>query len=145
LFFRNKKQAPLNRAQSLKTVPIKNRLVEETRTDDGTVNLFIPRRETWWIKTLSKVFFIPKGRKIALDELGSAVWEWIDEKNNVEQLITKFAEHFKLSKREAELSMVSYLRMLGKRGLIGIAVVDQTNPAGGREKKKSKGAYSRQR
>ncbi|HUS58241.1 MAG TPA: PqqD family protein [Planctomycetota bacterium] len=117
-----KKRPPLTREQSLKSVPVKNPHLVETRTETGEVILYLPRREVWWVKALSKILYIPKGRKLALDELGTNVWDLIDGKSNVGQLISRFAEKYRLSKREAELSIVAYLRMLAKRGIIGIAV-----------------------
>ena len=122
--FWRKKQKPLTREQSRKAIPVKNQSVEETRTEEGQVVLHLPRKEQGWIKMLSKVVFVPKGRKIALDELGTTVWDWLDGETSVEQVIKKFADKYRLSKREAELSVVAYLRSLVKRGLIGIAVHD---------------------
>lgn len=122
--FWRKKQQPLTREQSRKAVPVKNQSVEEKRTEEGQVVLYLPRKERRWIKVLSKLVFVPKGRKVALDELGTAVWDWLDGETNVEQVIKKFADKYRLSKREAELSVVAYLKSLVKRGLIGIAVYD---------------------
>ena len=139
-----KRPQPLTKEQSRKAVPVKNESVEETRTATGEVVLYLPRKEAGWIKVLSKVLYIPKGRKVALDELGTTVWDWLDGQVNVEQVIKKFAEKYRLSKREAELSVVAYLRTLAKRGLVGIAVFDDPAPegkAGGRKhgnKKKKK-------
>lgn len=119
-----KKRTPLTREQSLRSVPIKNQSVEETKTESGEIVLYLIRRDVWWIKVLAKTFYVPKGRKISLDELGSTVWGWLDGKTNVHQVIKRFAEKYKLSKREAELSVAAYLKTLAKRGLIGIAVLD---------------------
>jgi len=123
MWFRKKRPA-LTREQSLHSVPVKNQHIEETRTDDGLVLLYLPRRDAWWIRALSRIFFIPKGRRIALDELGSTVWGMFDGETDVGGLIKRFAEKYRLSKREAELSVVAYLRMLARKGLIGIAVLD---------------------
>lgn len=138
MFF-GKKRAPLTREQSLKSVPVKNQHVEETRTDAGEVVLHLPRREVWWVKALAKVFYIPrKGRGFVLDELGSTAWDMIDGETTVGQLIAKFADKYRLSKREAELSIVAHLRNLAKRGLIGIAVFDAPTPGGKGKKQKAK-------
>jgi len=128
-----KKRQPLTREQSLKSVPIKNRDVEETPTESGQVILYLPRSNVWWVKVLSKIFYIPKGRKVALDELGTTLWNWFDGKATVGQLIKKFAEEYRLTRREAELSVVAYMKTLTRRGLIGIAVFEAP-----RDKKKKK-------
>lgn len=120
-----KKQPPLTREQSLRCVPIKNQLVEEARGDSGEVTLYLPRRDVWWVNALAKVFYIPKrGRGVVLDELGTRVWDMLDGQATVKQVIEQFASRYRLSKREAELSIVAHLKNLAKRGLIGIAVVD---------------------
>jgi len=71
---------------------------------------------------LARVFYVPKSRKIVLDELGTFVWERCDGQTTVRDLIGIFAERYKLGRREAEVSLTEYLRTLAKRGLIGIAV-----------------------
>ena len=130
-----KKRQPLTREQSLRSVPIKHESIEETPTESGKIVLYVPRRDVWWVKWLSKVLYVPKGRKIALDELGSTLWGWFDGETDVGRLIKKFADKYRLSKREAELSVATYIKTLARRGLIGIAVFE-TPP--GRKKKKSK-------
>jgi len=118
-----KKSKPLTREQSLEAVPIKNEHVQETQTDSGEITLFVPVRRVWWIRAMSKVLHVPQGRRIALDELGSNVWKFIDGKANVGTIIKRFGEQYKLSRREAELSVVAYMKTLMKRGLIGMAVM----------------------
>jgi len=120
-----RKHPPLTREQSLDSVPVRNSHVTETRTESGEVTLYLARRDTWWVAALSKIFYIPKGRRLALDELGTSVWDMIDGKTDVKQLIARFAGTYRLSKREAELSIVAYLRLLARRGVIGIAVFER--------------------
>jgi hypothetical protein len=136
VFFRRKKK--LTREQSLKSVPVKNQHVEESQNENGEYILFLPRKDTRWIKALSKLMYVPEGKKMALDELGSQVWGWIDGETNTGKLIKKFADKHDLSKREAELSVVAYLRMLAKKGLIGIAVTDSEAGNSQNQKKKRK-------
>jgi len=141
MFLSSKRNKPLTREQSLRCVPVRNEHVEETRSDSGEVTLYLPRREVWWVNALAKIFYIPKkGRGIVLDELGTSVWDMIDGRTNVKQVIERFAGTYRLSKREAELSIVAHLRNLAKRGLIGIAVVDAaaSGKRSARKKRKSR-------
>lgn len=57
-------------------------------------------------------------RKLQLDELGSQVWQYIDGKRNVSEIICEFAVASTITNQEAELSVTTFLRELGKRGLI---------------------------
>ena len=121
-----RRQKPLTREQSLSSIPIRNELIEVERGDDGEVRLVIPRREDWWVRTATRFFYVPKKRRITLDEIGSVVWDLCDGKNHVRDIIRALAERYKLHRKEAEVSVVAYLRMLAKRRLIAVAVLKDT-------------------
>jgi len=114
---------PLTREQSLASVPLRNEAIDADRTDSGEVCLVIPLRETWWVKVVRRVFHVPKKRRVSLDEIGSYVWELCDGKRNVRQIIQALCKRYKLHRKEAEVSVVAYLRELAKKGIIGIAVL----------------------
>lgn len=114
---------PLSREQSLASVPLRNQAVEVERTDAGELRLVVALRATWWAKLLSGIFYIPKKRRFVLDEIGGFVWELCDGKRNVRDIIQALAARYKLHRKEAEVSVVAYLRQLARRGLIGIAVL----------------------
>lgn len=57
-------------------------------------------------------------RKLQLDGLGSRVWLLIDGKRTVSQIITTFAKETSITSQEAEQAVTTFLRELGKRGLI---------------------------
>jgi hypothetical protein len=52
----------------------------------------------------------------ALDEVGSFVWNLCDGEHPVSALVEALVERYKLGKREAEVSLTTYLKQLGKRG-----------------------------
>lgn len=114
---------PLSREQSLASVPLRNQAVEAEQTDDGTIRLVIPLRPAWWARWISRVAYVPKTRRIVLDEIGSYVWELCDGKRSVREIIGALSARYKLHRKEAEVSVVAYLRQLARRGLIGIAVL----------------------
>lgn len=60
-------------------------------------------------------------KKLDLDKLGSTVWLMIDGQRDVKTIITDFAAASGLSPHEAEISVTSFLRELGRRGLLVIA------------------------
>jgi hypothetical protein len=119
---------PLSREQSLGSVPLRNAAVEAERTDDGEVRLAVPRRDACWVRVLARVLYVPKSRRVTLDELGSYVWDLCDGQHSVRQIIHALSERYRLHRKEAEVSVVAYLRLLTKRDLIGIAVLREAEP-----------------
>lgn len=136
--FRRRKQI-LSREQSLAAKPIRNENLAVSRDDDGNVVLTITRKKNWWANLLAKMLHMPDKKKVALDEIGTAVWDKCDGKHTVEAIISDFAQKYKLNRREAELSMFAYLRELTRRGFIGLLVDGQHAEKSPVTAKKSKG------
>lgn len=57
-------------------------------------------------------------KKLQLDSIGSKVWLMIDGSMDVKTIIKETAPIAGLSMQEAELSVTTFLRELGRRGLI---------------------------
>ena len=112
----------LTRGQSLQAVPVLNSLITIERTGEGHAMLNLPRRRTSVVRLLSKLFRLPPYRRIELDEPGTYTVELCDGTKSVGEIIVLFAKRFKLNRREAEVSMHSYLKGLAKRGIIGFAI-----------------------
>ena len=125
-----KKRPVLTREQSLASMPVRNPAVGAEKDDDGQVCINVPRKRTLWVNVLAKVFYVPDGRKIELDELGTYVWDLCDGQTSVRSIIKKFAKKYRLNRKEAEVSMVSYLKQLAKKGLIGIQVPETPEAKG---------------
>jgi len=95
------------------------RLVEvEMETDDRGGKLKVPlkaRRFAGWI------FKVPEGatKTFEFDAIGVFVWDNIDGKTSVQQLVRKLAKKYSLSEREAAVSTNQFLQMLGRKNLIG--------------------------
>ena len=120
--FRRKPRFRLERKEALAARPIRNPEVGYERQEEGEVLITLRRRKDWLTRVLSLAFVIPTERKIQLDQVGSQVWELCDGEHTVEDLIREMAGEHKLQRREAEVSLTTYLRLLGKRRLIGILV-----------------------
>ena len=112
----------LDREQSLSAVPVLNQLVTIRRDDEGGALLSLPRRRTSTVRLISRVFGMPPHKRIELDELGTYAVELCNGSNTVSEIISRFAEKFGLNRREAEVSIVSYLRTLAKRRIVIFAV-----------------------
>ena len=114
----------LSRDEALKCRPVKNIQVEVSRRESGDVQLSFPVYMRPWIASVARWTGStpdkPRTQKLQLDTLGTSVWDLIDGRRSVKQMIRKFAEDHQLQHREAEVSVTSFLRELGKRGVIGM-------------------------
>lgn len=114
----------MTRTEALKFIPVKNTRIQESRLETGEVLLTYPVDIRPWIDRLAKRFGReerkPIEKKLQLDELGTAVWEQINGERSVKQVIQWFAKKHQLHIKEAEVSVTSFLRELGKRGVIGL-------------------------
>ena len=115
--------------QVLRSRPIRVEGLRSERIEGGGVRLFLPRRRDWWATLLAMVFPIPRERPIELDAAGTEVWELCDGKHTLRDLVGIFVQRHKLTRAEAEWSLRTYLRDLGKRRLVAFALDD---PQGGR-------------
>ncbi len=86
--------------------------------------LTVPRREEGLRRVLARVLKVPNTRTIELDEFGTKIWEQCDGTRTVEQLVQFTCREYTLNRRQGEVSVVAFMRMLAQRGLIGF-------PAGG--------------
>lgn len=124
VFKRKNRDAHLTRAEALTCTPVKNTRVGEARLETGEVLLTYPVRIRPWIANLIRRFGWGlkrvQSKKLHLDELGTAVWDLMDGRRSVRQVIQRFAKRYQLHPKEAEVAVTRFLRELGKRGLIGL-------------------------
>ena len=59
-------------------------------------------------------------KKLQLDALGTSVWDLVDGKRSVRMIIQIFSKAHRLETKEAEVSVTSFIRQLGQRGLLGL-------------------------
>ena len=133
--FGRKKQT-LTRDESLAAKPVRNDSLTVSRDDDGNAVITIPRRTAWWANAVAKVLHMPEKKRIALDQIGTAVWDQCDGRHTVESIIDNFVEKYKLNRREAEVSMFAYLKELTQRGFVGFVVNGRGNGAKPRDKRR---------
>jgi hypothetical protein len=60
-------------------------------------------------------------KKLQLDGMGSSVWQMFDGEKDVKTIIREVASQSGLSLQESEISVTTFLRQLGRRGLILIS------------------------
>jgi len=124
----NRRLPKLDREQSLQAVPILNQLIAIDYDADGNAVLNLPRKRTSAVRLMAKVFGLAPYKRIELDELGTCVVQLCDGSRTVQDIIVAFAERFRLSRRETEVSMLTYLKTLAKRGIIGFALPNEPPP-----------------
>ena len=114
-----------SRAVALVCVPVRNADVEAHRSENGEVLLSYPATVRPWLgrflKGLGQSAYQKYTKRLQLDALGSEVWELLDGKRSVRQIIRCFREKHQLHPKEAEVSVSQFLRELGKRGIIGLS------------------------
>lgn len=118
--FPKKFRPNISRQEILAAVPVRNALVEWETNDHDEVVLRVPRRQDRVGRILHRVFAAPPFKQVVLDEVGSDVWHLCTGENSVDAIVKTLAKKYKLSRREVELSLASYLRTLAQRGLIGL-------------------------
>jgi hypothetical protein len=52
--------------------------------------------------------------------MGTSVWDLVDGKRSVRMMVRIFAKTHHLENKEAEVSVTSFIRQLGQRGLLGL-------------------------
>jgi hypothetical protein len=125
--FKSKKPvaAELSRRQAMALAPVKNRDVFEDETSSGAVRLSLPVAVRPALAGLARRLGLWDGRvlrkTVELDAMGSAVWRLIDGERPAGAIAAALAERYNLDAREAELAVAEFLRLLGRRGAIGVA------------------------
>ena len=114
----------ISRTEALKSIPVKNMDVAEIRLESGDVLLNYPVGiRPWMAKIISHLGGNPDKKqikKLQLDMLGTSVWDQLDGKRSVRQVIQQFTHNHQMHPKEAEISVTQFLRDLGKRGIIGL-------------------------
>ena len=122
--FKQKKFEPeITRAEALNSKPVKSIQVNESRLESGEVLLAYPVTIRPWLATLIHRLGGPsetiQTKKLQLDMLGTSVWNLLDGRRSVNEIIQQFARRHRVHPKEAEAAVTRFLRDLGRRGLIG--------------------------
>jgi hypothetical protein len=123
-FDRKPPSPAISREEALRCRPWKSTEVTEEHLQSGDVVLSYPVVMRPWFARLLHRMGGPEEtvriKKLQLDALGTAVWELMDGRRTVRQVIEDFAGEHQLHPREAEVSVTLFLRDLGRRGIVGL-------------------------
>ena len=114
-----------SREAVLNAVPVRNALVEWEKEETGEISLKIPSDQKRHLRILIRLLDLPNKRVIALDAVGSFVWERCDGEHTFGEIAQELATKFGMTRREAEASLAEFFRVLGKRGILGFAVTEE--------------------
>jgi len=120
-----KKERELTRTEALTGIPQKSPSITWQMLATGEILIEYPLNiKPFFLQLAGR---LQKGqqqrlsKKLQLDTMGSSVWQMVDGRKNVKTIIVEVAEQTGLSRQEAEISVTTFLRELGRRGLILIA------------------------
>ena len=124
VFSKKPRESHLSRAAALEYRPAKSLHITESRLESGDVFLEYPLTVRPWLaavaKRLGKSRDVVQIKKLQLDAMGTAVWDLVDGHRSVRRIVQMFAEAHRLDNKEAEVSVTSFIRQLGQRGLLGL-------------------------
>ena len=99
--------------------------VKSHASDDGRALMLVVRRKPFRSRLIEAVAPVVRERRIELDEVGTAVWNMLDGRRSVREVIERFSEEFGVNRREAEVSVLDFLKSLMGRGLLSMQVPRQ--------------------
>lgn len=112
----------ITRTESLACIPEQSSNIICTDGEDGSVTIEYPLPLKPFFVSLARKFNKTEERtltkKLQLDNIGSIVWLMIDGSTDVKTIIKQIVPETGLSLQEAEISVTTFLRELGRRGLI---------------------------
>lgn len=111
----------------LEVIPCRSKHITAVKEGEEVI-LSFPRFKRSWMNR----YLVPKGMSkeihVRLEEHGTAVWELIDNKRTVQDIIEKLADHFH---HEAgyESRVSVYLSQLQKDGVIKLIINEENTPS----------------
>ncbi len=127
----------------LNSRPARNDLLQWDKTESGEARITVTRIDSWKVRLLSKLFYVPRKRTITLDEVGTEIWQMCNGRTSVGQMIEELRVKYKLDRKEAEVSLLQYLKTLGEKRFVGF-VLEGTEQSE-RQQKYSRGDASGKR
>jgi hypothetical protein len=110
------------RTEALASIPVRSPSATWEVLENGDILIEYPLNIKPFFIQLARRFNLGEPqtptKKLQLDAMGSRVWRMFDGEKEVKAIIRDVAEQSGLTLQEAEISVTTFLRELGRRGLI---------------------------
>ena len=108
----------LERRRALKSVPMFHDTVrlDYTEKERATIHLQEPRGPGFFERFRPRMM----ERRYELDEFGAFVVKQVDRKRTVLSIVNAFQHRFGMSRRESEMGVVAFLKLLMKRHVLSM-------------------------
>lgn len=128
---KQRKQNRVDRRLALEGVPVVHSGVCLEDVAGGTVRISMTiRRGSGFFERMRP---LENRKSYELDEFGSFVIRLLDGRRTVLDLVDAFEKRFRLSRREVELSVVAFVKLLMQRNVISVALPSSVAGGGGRQ------------
>lgn len=110
-----------DREAALTLRPARNSALTWEKQESGETILTVPQNAKVGkiTRMMAKWLNAPTERRVELDEVGGFVWELCDGQHTVENIVQQTGKHYKMNRREAEVSVTMFMQMLHERNFIG--------------------------
>lgn len=127
MIFRKKKVSPIDminaRKRMLSAIPIHTPAVNSKILDDGRVAFTVPRRNSLLSRIIMSLLAIPREKEVILDEIGTFVWSLCNGRNSVADIARHLQEKYKLTRKEAQVSVLQFIQTLMKKGILSVKII----------------------
>lgn len=104
--------------QQLRSVPVVNPVVRSAPAPEGRVRLAAPVARKWWVSAASGALRLPERKVLELDPIGAEVFDLLDGRRTIEEIIDAHRQRWALTFLEARGMILEYLRRLMRRRLV---------------------------
>ena len=111
----------ISRQQTLSSQAMQNPNVRAEQRGNNLL-LRVPLKQPRTTRLSRALMTLPTERRVVLDSIGAGIWELCDQKNTVEDIIELTRRRYKFSHKEALISVTTFLKQLGGKGLIAFVV-----------------------
>ena len=110
----------LSKDAALHAVPVLSADIRLQTNPQGLVRISYPiHLKSWLARLLPEKISLPM-RTLELDSMGTFVWSHIDGNSSVQKLAEIVTNHYKCHPSEAEHAVATFIRQLGRRGILGL-------------------------
>lgn len=127
--FWQRERGNLDRRRALAGVPVFNREVRLEDAQDG--GLMLRMDECRGPGFLDRFRPRRSERRYALDRFGAFVVRHIDSQRTVLEIVDRFQGAFGMSRRESELGVVAFIKMLMRRHVVSVVIKESRTSVGG--------------